>query len=153
MQILSQWMATLQRTWREQRSQKHIRLTRSYQRAVRIWQLKCLRSLQLSTQNGFEDVTSNHKCVRQKHQRGEANHCASVFFSRLPVCHGNVFEHQSLIAAKALCMVTLFWSANKTPLVRSFNYQFFLPLTTVSVIFQSRVPLTPPSPPPLQVCG
>lgn len=29
---------------------------------------------------GFEDVTSHHKKVRQEHQRGEANHSASVFF-------------------------------------------------------------------------
>lgn len=103
--------------------------------------MKCLRSLQLSTQNGFEDVTSHHKCVRQKHQRGEANHSASVFFSRLPVCHDNIFEHQSLIPAKALYRVTLFLSANKTPLVRSFDYQL-LPLTTVSMMFQSCGPLT-----------
>lgn len=67
-----------------------------------MWEMKCLGSLQLSAQKGFEDVTNRHEEARQQHQRGEANHSASVFFSRLPVCHANIFERHSLIAVKAL---------------------------------------------------
>lgn len=67
--------------------------------------MKCLGSLQLSTQKGFfEDVTNHHKKARQKHQRGEANHSASVFFSRLPACHAKIFERRSLIPPSKSCV-------------------------------------------------
>lgn len=32
-----------------------------------------------------------------------------MFFSRLPVCHSNIFEHQSLIPVKALCVWWLYF--------------------------------------------
>lgn len=36
------------------------------------------------------------QCVRQQHQRGEANHSAWLCFSHLPVCHANVFQQSSI---------------------------------------------------------